>query len=272
MHMSSVKISVIIPSYKPDDYIWDCLNSIYNQTFDKSLFEVILVLNGCNEPWRGHIENWIKEHASLNCILFQTDQGGVSNARNIGLDHAKGEYITFIDDDDYVSPKYLETMYQACDGNSVVLTDSFAFNDENPSCKIETYASHQAYLNCKNIKNCSLFNARAIFNGPWMKLIKSSIFQGERFNTKLSIGEDSMFMFAISKNIKHIIFAPPEALYYRRYRNNSAITKVRPRWFWINNCILMQYFILRYWIKSPFKYNLKFSISRFLAPIKAVIH
>lgn len=269
--MSLPNISVIIPSYKPGDYIWDCLNSIYNQTLDKSLFEVILVLNGCNEPWRSSIERWAKEHSDLDLNLIQTDEGGVSNARNIGLDNAKGEYITFVDDDDYVSPKYLEAMYKETDGKSVILTDSFAFNDNCPAQIIETYAPHQSYLKFGNTNNCSLFHARAIFNGPCMKLLKRSFINEERFDTSLFIGEDSMFMFAISKNIKHIKFASKESLYYRRYRNNSAITKERTRWFWAKNCIKMQYITFRYWIKSPFKYNLKFTISRLLAPLKAVL-
>lgn len=267
-----MKISVIIPSYKPGDYIWECLDSLDNQTLNHEDFEVIIILNGCSEPWKSQISEYIANHNDTNFRLLQTDLGGVSNARNIGLDNAKGEYITFIDDDDYVSPKYLQLMYEETDGKSVVLTDSFAFNEECPTRIIETYAPHQTYLKCKNKDKCSLLCARAIFNGPWMKLLKRSFIQGERFDTTLFIGEDSLFMFAISKNIKHIKFASAKALYYRRYRSNSAITKKRTRWFWINNCIKMQYITFRYWIKSPFDYNLKFLVSRFLAPLKAVIY
>lgn len=265
-----MKISVIIPSYKPGDYIWECLDSLDNQTLNHEDFEVIIILNGCSEPWKSQISEYITKHTGTNFRLLQTDQGGVSNARNIGLDNAKGEYITFIDDDDYVSPKYLQLMHEASDGKSAVLTDSFAFNGEYPKCKIETYRPHQIYLNYKNKKDCTLFQTRSFFNGPCRKLLKRSFIQGIRFDTSLFVGEDSLFMFAISKNIKHIKFAPAEAIYYRRYRYNSAFTKERTRWFWIKNCIKLQLKFFQYWIITPHDYNLKFVISRFVAPLKAV--
>ena len=109
-----MKVSVIIPTYKPQAYIWECLDSIKNQTFPKEDFEVILVLNGCNEPYYSQIKEYIDNNlVDYNVNFIQTDQGGVSNARNIALDAAKGEYVTFIDDDDYISPKYLEELYKA---------------------------------------------------------------------------------------------------------------------------------------------------------------
>ena len=54
-----MKISVIVPSYKPQSYIWECLNSIYNQTFPKTEYELVLVLNGCNEPYNTKIKDWL---------------------------------------------------------------------------------------------------------------------------------------------------------------------------------------------------------------------
>ena len=101
--MSLYKVSVIIPSYKPRNYIWDCLDSLKLQTLPKEDYEIILVLNGCSEPWKGEIESFIDRNMiGFNIKLIQTDVPGVSNARNLGIDSAKGEYISFIDDDDFV--------------------------------------------------------------------------------------------------------------------------------------------------------------------------
>ena len=85
-----MKISVIVPTYKPQTYLWECLDSIYNQTFPKSDYELVLVLNGCNEPYNTQIKEWLLNHSDLHVQYFQTDEGGVSNARNIALDNAKG--------------------------------------------------------------------------------------------------------------------------------------------------------------------------------------
>ena len=107
-----MEISVIIPTYKPQDYLWRCLDSLDGQTLAKDKFEVILVLNGCKEPYDGEIKNYAVNHSQLPLDYIQTDKGGVSNARNIGIDAANGDYITFIDDDDYVSPRYLEALLE----------------------------------------------------------------------------------------------------------------------------------------------------------------
>ena len=102
-----MKISVIIPTYKPGAYIWECLDSLRNQTLPKEDFELILVLNGCKDPYYSQIQEYIDKNLIGNNVNFiQTDTGGVSNARNIALDVAKGEYITFIDDDDYISASF----------------------------------------------------------------------------------------------------------------------------------------------------------------------
>lgn len=266
-----MKISVIVPSFKPGDYIWECLDSLCKQTLDHKDFEVIIILNGCCEPWKSQIANYITINSATNFRLIQTDEGGVSNARNIGLDNAKGEYIAFIDDDDYVSPNYLKAMLDAAGNNSVVLSDSYAFYDGEPEKEIKNYHPHAVYCKCKDLPKCSLLHARAIFNGPCMKLLQSSFIHSIRFDTSMSVGEDSLFMLAISKNISNIRFADDRAVYYRRYRKNSAFTTSRPISFWIKNCLRLQSRFVKTWFQDPFNYNIPFLCSRLFAPTKLVI-
>lgn len=85
-----MKISVIVPSYKPQAYLWECLDSIYNQTFPKTEYELVLVLNGCNEPYNTQIKKWLSAHEDMQVQYIQTDEPGVSNARNIGMQAARG--------------------------------------------------------------------------------------------------------------------------------------------------------------------------------------
>ena len=71
-----MKISVIIPTYKPQDYLWECLKSLVAQTFPKEDFEVILVLNGCCEPWKSNIQQYIDDRMQgMNVKYIQTDEG-----------------------------------------------------------------------------------------------------------------------------------------------------------------------------------------------------
>lgn len=103
-------ISIIVPTYKPDYYIWECLESLKNQSLDREKYEVLIILNGEKESYYSNIKNWIEKNKVENFEILYTKISGVSNARNIGLDNSRGEYIVFIDDDDYVDRNYLEEL------------------------------------------------------------------------------------------------------------------------------------------------------------------
>ena len=129
-----MKISIIIPTYKPDYYIWECLDSIKEQSLEKNMFEVLIILNGEKEPYYNNILNYIKKYKLLNFKLIYTEQGGVSNARNIGLDNCKGDYISFIDDDDYITKEYLQVLLdriQEYGDTGIVLSNYLNFDETN---------------------------------------------------------------------------------------------------------------------------------------------
>lgn len=225
-----MKISVIIPTYKPKEYLWECLDSLVKQTFSKKDFEVILVLNGCCEPWKEEIETYISANMhGMNIRFIQTDTPGVSNARNIALDNAKGEYVTFIDDDDLVSPKFLEGLYEKVTPETVSVCYPFAFNDGDSATQIP-YRITEAYEYCvRNNKSTLSSKVRKFFSGPCMKLIPMSFIQDRRYDVRFKNGEDSLFMFLISDKISKVSFTSKEAVYYRRYRENSAVISKRSR-------------------------------------------
>lgn len=111
---STTLISVIIPIYNVAPYLRECLNSVINQTY-KNL-EIILVNDGSTDE----SEEIAKEYLSDSRVwLISTPNGGLSKARNIGLDHAKGEYIYFIDSDDYIDLRFLEEMVCIAQENNV---------------------------------------------------------------------------------------------------------------------------------------------------------
>lgn len=265
-----MKISVIIPTYKPGAYIWECLDSIRNQTFPKEDFEVILVLNGCKDPYYSQIQGYIdKNLVGYNVNFIQTDIGGVSNARNIALDVANGEYITFIDDDDYISPKFLEALYEKVAPNVVALGYAYAFNDGKPEIQIpySLTSVYEQYSYKKNVKLQS--KVRKYFSGPCMKLIPKCFIQDRRFNTRFKNSEDSLFMFLISDNINKLAFATKDATYYRRYRENSAVTRKRSKRERIMNswnCIVEYVKIY-----CNGKYSTYFFMSRIAASVRSVV-
>lgn len=225
-----MKISVIIPTYKPKDYLWECLDSLAAQTFAKDEFEVILVLNGCDEPYMSQIGKYIEEHKDDMTIKFlHTLQGGVSNARNMALEHAAGKFICFIDDDDYVSETYLERLYDKAGEDTIVISDTYYFEDGKADNHIPNRMTELFSLMSPEGKAEYIKGRRFLFNGC-MKLIPSKMIAGRRFDTSFTIGEDCMFMFMISDRLRYVDFTSADAIYYRRVRPDSALHSHTGRW------------------------------------------
>ena len=255
-------ISVIIPTYKPKAYIWECLDSMSAQTFPKSQFEVILVLNGCCNPWRNQIEDYLScKMGDMNVQFIQTDMPGVSNARNMGLDVAQGEYVAFIDDDDYVSPTYLEELYNKSHLDTVALSYSFSFVDGDSSNLSQNRMTNTFERLSKNGR-FSFINAKSYFSGPCMKLLHRDIIRGYRFDKRLRNGEDTTFMFAISDKIKFVDFTSRQAIYYRRYRNNSAISSKRSFAERLRANGLQLFIYTKLYLQNIRHYNFYFFITR----------
>lgn len=213
-----LEVSVIIPTYKPEEYILECLNSLEKQTLNKNKFEVLIILNGEKEPYYEKIEKYILENNLNTFKLFYTKKSGVSNARNIGLDKAEGEYIIFVDDDDYISLNYLENCLKKIDDETVVVTDNIAFDEINK----EEIIDEKILMREFNYRTTNLTETRKIFSTIWMKMIPKKIIGDIRFDKELKNGEDSLFMLEISNKIKVVEILNKETIYYRRIRNSSA--------------------------------------------------
>ena len=213
-------ISVIIPTYKPEDYLFDCLFSIKNQTISHESFEIIIVLNGCKYPYQEQIEIFMEKHFEddIKIKMIQTDIIGVSQARNVGIDAAEGEYIAFVDDDDMLSNNYLESLIQVSDRNAIAVANVKVFqNDLNVLS--DDYIS-KSYLKNLTTSHKAVFSMISFFSSSCAKLINKKIIKNRRFDTHFKMGEDSLFMFAISDEIKEVRLA--NAIYYRRRRQSSA--------------------------------------------------
>ena len=267
-----MKISVIIPTYKPQDYLWECLDSLVAQTFPKEDFEVILVLNGCVEPYKSAVEKYIAEKMQgMNINFIHTDVGGVSNARNLALDQVKGEFVTFIDDDDFVSPKYLELLYEKADAETISICYPHAFKDGYVETAVP-YSMRKVYDDLHNKNNIRISSkVRKYFSGPCMKLIPMNFIQDRRFDVRFKNGEDSLFMFLISDKFKKFAFVSKDAVYYRRYREGSAVTGKRNKKSIIMKGLRLLCATTNIWIRAPFEYNFPVYVKMSLAYLKGMI-
>lgn len=109
-----VGISVVIPVYNVERYIAGCLNSVFAQTFTD--FEVVIVNDGSKDNSKAIIVQFQEKYKD-RIIYLEKENGGLSSARNMALEHVSGKYITFLDSDDYLAANYLELLYTTAEKN-----------------------------------------------------------------------------------------------------------------------------------------------------------
>lgn len=262
-------ISIIIPSYCPGSYIWECLDSINNQTLNKELYEVLIVLNGCYEPYYSKILAYIEKNKETTWKLVHTDIGGVSNARNIGIEAAKFDNILFIDDDDLISMNYLESMLSIQDDNITPISRIEAFIDKTDIKPIHWGVSF--FEKHKENEIINPLKARPFMSTPCLKLLTKSQIRDRRFDERFKNGEDALFVFSISDKIKRFKISNPSCIYYRRIRENSADTRKRSRKEKMVNGLNLCKAYSKIYFSHPFEYSFKLYITRVLATIRIAI-
>lgn len=266
--MSNPMISVILPTYKPGDYILDCLASLSRQDCPKNLFEVIIVLNGEKDPYYEFIQDALKKTGDLLDVkLLYTLEKGVSNARSYGLDQSTGEYITFLDDDDFLSQNYLSGLYE-----TMLNQNEEARNSTLVCSNLKTFDGKsygEDYIG-KAFKKCSsggysIVKYRQFLSGIAGKLIPKQVISKIRFKNEFSIGEDSIFLFELSKNIGKMVLTEKDVYYVRRIREGSAITSKRSAAERFSILMRLSSVYTKIYFKAPFKYNFILYSTRMLA-------
>ena len=156
------KVTIIIPIYNAEEYIKKCLDSIIDQTF-KSL-QVILVNDGSTDSSEQIIDKYIAKYPNV-FEKINKENGGQATARNMGIKYAKGEYVIFIDSDDYIDPTMIEELYNEAYKNNadIAVCDYYEIKDGEK----KIYRNALVNYSNDNIINYALSNS-----SPWNKLVK----------------------------------------------------------------------------------------------------
>lgn len=213
-----VMISVIIPVYNVEKYLPDCLNSVLVQSY-KNL-EIILVDDGSPDSCGEICENYAVKDNRIKVI--HKENGGLSDARNLGIDIAKGEYITFIDSDDLVTVTYIENLYIALKAANANLAISW-FSEFKDDDRIQLNATRLKIENIDILNSKQCFERLLCQNGvetsAWGKLYKIELFEQLRY-PKGKIYEDIPVTYRVIEGAKKIAVIECKDYFYRQ-RNNS---------------------------------------------------
>lgn len=199
--MDMIKISVIIPVYNTSPFLRDCLDSVLNQTYAN--FEVICVNDGSTDDSLSVLNYYSENHKNL--IIIDQLNNGVSAARNNGLKRATGDYITFVDSDDYIDRNYLSNLVDELNGTQYDLICS-GLRDFDSTGIIKTIRLDSAIFCLTNHVNIIKFLETPLNTSPVAKLYRRDIIQkfNIRFKLGLSLGEDRDFNLRFFSKCKEI--------------------------------------------------------------------
>ena len=208
--MTDILVSVIIPVYKVEKFLRQCIQSVLAQTH--SALEIILIDDGSPDSC-GEI---CEEYAALDSRIrvIHKKNGGLSSARNAGLEVASGEYITFIDSDDFVAENYIETLLKWCIDSGVDIACG-GFAEYHTGEKIATYEAERdpEILTAEKFLEAMLYQHTGD-NSVWGKLYRKSVFDGLRF-TQGILYEDLDIIYKAILRVKNVAWGKTPLYYYR---------------------------------------------------------
>ena len=224
----SPKISVIVPVYKTEKYLPECIESILAQTFPD--FELILVDDGSPDNSGKICDDYATRDSRIR--VFHKENGGVSSARNLGLDNARGEWIAFVDSDDTVGEKYLEHLWggnadSAGPDARTLVVSGLVYLDETGS-EVESLRFHAGTGPvCETFRNRELYR----HGYPFAKLFRNRTLRDAhvRFDPEVSLAEDMLFMEDYLRVADSVTFRADFRDYrYYRFRPGSLSKRDEP--------------------------------------------
>lgn len=225
-------VSVIIPVYNRMDYLAECLDSVLNQSHHT--MEIILIDDGSTDGTLELCNQYAQKDSRV--VVIAADHGGVSAARNLGLDAAKGSFIFFVDSDDVIHPALAETLLRSLTESGAVMagTRNLPIYPENwhkiPQLIQDSPATDVLYKT-NNEAIHDFFYGLSPFGVMGGIMIRKDHIADTRFNTQLSIGEDFYFIYQNLIKNSDAVFLKQRWYYYRCHANNSGdVTTYQAFW------------------------------------------
>lgn len=217
--MNQSLISVIVPVFNSEKYLLKTIKSILDQTH--SNFELILINDGSTDNSESICLDYSKNDER---IKYHTQQNqGPSAARNVGLDLARGEYVTFVDADDYLVEDGLEILLMNSEGSDLVISGYInMFHNDKQSSTLPKISKH--YMKSEFIEGIGQLLDQNLFHYVWDKLYRKDILETIRFDTTLKLGEDFFFNLEVLEKVKEISLVH-EVTYKHIWINEDSLTE-----------------------------------------------
>ena len=214
--MKDKKISIIIPVYNGEKSIIKCLKSIKNQKYNN--IEAIVVDDGSNDATEDLCRQFVIEDDRF--LYYKQKNSGVSSARNMGIEKATGEYIAFVDGDDYIDPNHLVILALGIINNDMSMVGYTQINEIKKNMIEYKFGDNQILSRYEMLK--AIVEDIRISSVPWNKLYKASIIYdfNIRYNPTLKFGEDLEFNVSYISKIQQGIMLPFSTYRYIQHEEN----------------------------------------------------
>ena len=209
--MGKYKVSVIVPVYNVEKYLAKCLDSLVNQTLKD--IEIIVVNDGSTDNSEQIIKKYLKKYPD-KIIYLKKENGGQGSARNLGIEKSNGEYIGFVDSDDYADIKMFEKLYNIgkINNSDIVITRDSTITENG------NIYDNQYFNKFENKKENAFFGNMGVCN----KIYRRSLIENIKFKEKVWY-EDLAFTIKTLINANKIDYYFDESLYYYLKRNGSTM-------------------------------------------------
>lgn len=215
MEYEEEKISVIVPVYNVGDYLKRCLDSIIHNTYGN--LEIICVNDGSTDNSKEILEYYSKKDSRI--IVINKENGGLSSARNEGLRIATGEYIAFIDSDDWIHEKYFEYLIRGINNVDLVICNYIRISTDD--IKIMDHI-----FKVRPVTHTLAFTNKELKSYVWGKLFRHQLINGIQFDESEKI-EDTLFNMEVLLNNKEMKITYVDVqLYYYYIRKGSLVSSI----------------------------------------------
>ena len=224
--MDSPKISVIVPVYKAEAYLHRCVDSLLAQTFTD--FEILLIDDGSPDRSGEICDEYERKDDRVR--VFHKENGGVSSARKMGLDNAKGEYVCFVDSDDWVEEEMFTTILNSFRSRKKIDILFWGFQCDNSQVqngkKRRKIKNDLKYIYSDTTESILgsifLLENKKIFGWTWNKLFRLEIIKSKkiRFDESISLQEDHLFTLNYVRYITDLMVKPYYPYHYRILENS----------------------------------------------------
>lgn len=227
------KFSIIVPVYNVEQYLSFCIESIISQTLKD--IEIICVNDGSTDSSLDILQQYAMQDDRIQII--DKKNGGLSSARNAGLDIAEGDYILFVDADDYLENNACDRLYM-----EILQTNTDVIVFGTKIFPLKTFSEQSWLYDVLSVEqtiyegNCikALFNEKASKPFVWNECYKREMLEENhlRFDESVRYGEDMIFLFALFPRIHNVVYIPDKLYAYRCERDKSLMDVARNNAKW----------------------------------------